>query len=262
MTPQQANRIADCPFCGSANIAVGYSGQPAQSFHMRCISCGATGPGVMSPSPAGGAFPPNVCDSWNRRAPAPTEPAVDFKKSYVVRFEDIGGSNTEGLDSSDLYVKCKACKAVLATPASPAVPVADCGPNPVTWQPADVARLDAALHKMFGTPAVPAPAPLAPIPDVLFDGMAVYEEITRAGGHMRTSAENVSEVLDAVVRLLRASQPTSDPKGGIDVDDLIRDLGIETEVARIRADEFSQATSTPEAVNLLVEEAKRVMGQG
>jgi hypothetical protein len=44
------------------------------------------------------------------------------------------------------------------------------------------------------------------VPDVLFDGLAVYEEVRRKAGHMRTSPENVSDVLDAVVRLIRAAK--------------------------------------------------------
>jgi hypothetical protein len=44
------------------------------------------------------------------------------------------------------------------------------------------------------------------VPDVLFDGLAVYEEVRRKAGHMRTSPENVSDVLDAAVRLIRAAK--------------------------------------------------------
>lgn len=41
----------------------------------------------------------------------------------------------------------------------------------------------------------------------LFDGHAVYQEVRRHGvPSQRTSAENVSDVLDAVVRLQRAAQ--------------------------------------------------------
>lgn len=45
------------------------------------------------------------------------------------------------------------------------------------------------------------------VPDILFDGMAVYEEITRklGKGHC-ISAEAVSATLDAVVRLIRAAK--------------------------------------------------------
>ena len=68
--------IENCPFCGSANIAVGYHGQPAQTFHMRCVSCGAAGPTVSSTTPTGGAFPVNVCESWNRRTVIPQAPAA------------------------------------------------------------------------------------------------------------------------------------------------------------------------------------------
>lgn len=43
-----------------------------------------------------------------------------------------------------------------------------------------------------------------PIPDALFDGRAVYAELD-VKAHSRTSADNVSDVLDAVVRLMRKS---------------------------------------------------------
>lgn len=43
------------------------------------------------------------------------------------------------------------------------------------------------------------------VPDALLDGMAVYEEVQRKAGHMRTSPENVSDTLDAVVRLIRTA---------------------------------------------------------
>lgn len=48
---------------------------------------------------------------------------------------------------------------------------------------------------------------LAAAPDILLDGMAVYEEVRRNAGHMRTSPENVSDVLGAAVRLIRALPP-------------------------------------------------------
>lgn len=47
----------------------------------------------------------------------------------------------------------------------------------------------------------------ARVPDILFDGMAVYEEVRRQAGYMRTSPENVSDVLDAAVRLIRRAEP-------------------------------------------------------
>lgn len=69
----------------------------------------------------------------------------------------------------------------------------------------DYGQLYAALHayEQFA----PSPQPDAGgLPDVLFDGYAVYQEVERqrAGRNSRTSAENVSDTLDAVVSLLRA----------------------------------------------------------
>lgn len=44
----------------------------------------------------------------------------------------------------------------------------------------------------------------AQIPDVLFDGYSVMQALSKQA-QARTSAENVSDVLDAVVRVLRAA---------------------------------------------------------
>lgn len=54
-------------------------------------------------------------------------------------------------------------------------------------------------------------APSQGIPEVLFDGYKVYQELTKAE-EKRTSYENVSDVLDAVVRILRRSNPAQDTK--------------------------------------------------
>ena len=46
------------------------------------------------------------------------------------------------------------------------------------------------------------------VPDVLFDGPAVYQQIDNdKKGRNRTSPENVMDVLDAVVKLIRAASP-------------------------------------------------------
>ena len=60
--------IKDCPFCGSANIALGYAQQPAQWFFMRCVDCGAQGPTSPSSSPAGGGVPADIVQKWGARA--------------------------------------------------------------------------------------------------------------------------------------------------------------------------------------------------
>lgn len=58
--------------------------------------------------------------------------------------------------------------------------------------------------------ALPPLAGKVAVPDVLFDGHAVYTESCRLraikGGNARTSPENVSDTLDAVVSLLRGQQ--------------------------------------------------------
>ena len=43
------------------------------------------------------------------------------------------------------------------------------------------------------------------LPEQLFDGFAVYQELDDKA-KMRTSPENVSDVLDAVVRLIKKSE--------------------------------------------------------
>ena len=46
------------------------------------------------------------------------------------------------------------------------------------------------------------------LPDVLFDGYAVMQQLDKRG-QARTSQENVSDVLDAVVRIMRANAAMS-----------------------------------------------------
>jgi hypothetical protein len=36
-----------CPFCGNTPDALGYSGQPAISWFVKCLHCGAKGPEVL-----------------------------------------------------------------------------------------------------------------------------------------------------------------------------------------------------------------------
>lgn len=63
--------------------------------------------------------------------------------------------------------------------------------------------------------ALPPLAGKVAVPDVLFDGHAVYTESCRLraikGGNARTSPENVSDTLDAVVSLLRDQQAEVKP---------------------------------------------------
>ena len=61
-----------------------------------------------------------------------------------------------------------------------------------------------------------APEPRAEhmLPDLLFDGYAVMDGLSdQARG--RTSWENVSDTLDAIVKLLRAERPTPTKEGGL-----------------------------------------------
>jgi hypothetical protein len=47
------------------------------------------------------------------------------------------------------------------------------------------------------------------LPDILFDGFTVYEEVLKGREQQRTSHENVSDTLDAIARLLRRANPDS-----------------------------------------------------
>jgi Lar family restriction alleviation protein len=60
-----------CPFCGELNLSIAYVGQPAISWHVYCLTCGARGPKVGTASPSGGAAAGDVGAVWNQRAPTP-----------------------------------------------------------------------------------------------------------------------------------------------------------------------------------------------
>jgi hypothetical protein len=65
-------------------------------------------------------------------------------------------------------------------------------------------RLMHALYAVQGAASAAAPAAPSELPAILFDGKAVYDEVqAHAACKTKTSAENVSDVLDAVVRLMR-----------------------------------------------------------
>jgi len=66
--------------------------------------------------------------------------------------------------------------------------------------------IESEVHACAATPERPAEP--AELPAVLFDGRAVYAELD-VKAHSRTSADNVSDVLDAVVRLLRKEGATA-----------------------------------------------------
>lgn len=68
-------------------------------------------------------------------------------------------------------------------------------------------RLDEEVRRLSHA----APAARDPLPDLLFDGFAVLQALTPAA-RARTGADQVSDVLDAVVRLLRGT--AAGEKGG------------------------------------------------
>ena len=66
----EVHTIAEpCPFCGSMRLTVGYDGQPANYFFVRCLQCGAAGPSVRSQSLfVGGPLPAKeIANTWNNR---------------------------------------------------------------------------------------------------------------------------------------------------------------------------------------------------
>jgi hypothetical protein len=71
------------------------------------------------------------------------------------------------------------------------------------------AKLEASLADEARA-ALKAQPGLVVMPDVLFDGFTVYGEVLKGRKQQRTSHENVSDTLDAIVRLLRRANPDSD----------------------------------------------------
>lgn len=74
-------------------------------------------------------------------------------------------------------------------------------------------------HLLPARPAQTAPQPeQSGLPEELFDGHAVYQETVRhrreAGLLVRTSPENVSDALDAVVRLVKSRRAALSAQGG------------------------------------------------
>lgn len=154
MTPQQAN-LKPCPFCNADLLPFGtyQHNHPVNDCWLASVSIKA-----------------HEDDAWNRRAPAPTEPAVDR--------------------DAVLEEAALACEALRDS-------VSD-GPGG--------SRMDWPVSQ-------------------------------------NDCIEAIRAMIAAAPQVAQASQPTADPKGGIDVDDLIREMGVEDEVARIRAEQFSQPTS-------------------
>jgi hypothetical protein len=66
-----------------------------------------------------------------------------------------------------------------------------------------------AIRAMMRNPALAPSAPAVPqIPDVLFDGHAVYHEVMANDPHTpRVNADQIADVLDAVVSLMRKAAP-------------------------------------------------------
>lgn len=74
-------------------------------------------------------------------------------------------------------------------------------PNPERLQDEIGAMVAEALTEFWSRAAKPA------VPEVLFDGYAVLQALSEKA-KARTSPENVADVLDAAVKLIRAAAPT------------------------------------------------------
>jgi hypothetical protein len=87
----------------------------------------------------------------------------------------------------------------------------------ISEQAREIERLTEGAHKdgllrvRYGAElaALKAQPSAVVMPDVLFDGFTVYEEVLKGRKQQRTSHENVSDTLDAIVRLLRRANPDS-----------------------------------------------------
>jgi biotin carboxyl carrier protein len=72
-------------------------------------------------------------------------------------------------------------------------------------QPAQApAHIQARVDRLLGTQTAAPSLPPVMVPDILFDGYAVLQALSEQAKR-RTSAQNVSDVLDAVVRVMRAA---------------------------------------------------------
>jgi transcription elongation factor Elf1 len=60
-------RAANCPFCNSSNITVGHNDLSRKTNSILCVSCGARGPTVSTPTPVNG-FNSDLINYWNKRA--------------------------------------------------------------------------------------------------------------------------------------------------------------------------------------------------
>lgn len=198
MTHQQANELPiQCVYCGSDRIRASMPEGTHNFWAVSCQGCEAMGPPAETRAEAIAA--------WNRRAPAPTEPAVDRDADQL----DTYWLTADGV--ADRFVRVSDVQAWLATPASPAVPAQ-------------------------------------------FSDWFEREYPNRDDRQCRFRMTSVRELMEAAFsagKVVPAPAPLA-PR---------RSMSMFATLEDYRAAQASQPTSTPEAVNLLVEEAKRVIGQ-
>ena len=65
--------LKPCPFCGSMNTNLGYSGQPGVTAYVTCWECDTQGPSITAYSATGvltGAQWNEAVNKWNERRAA------------------------------------------------------------------------------------------------------------------------------------------------------------------------------------------------
>lgn len=198
----QTNKLEPCPFCGGEVVHIQGFSPLSQSHFIDCESCGASSPIKQSKEEA--------FTVWNRRASAPADKAIPMKEIANLVTWGMDEVVKNGANSTSMPDDLVAVAYFIAHPHEFALGAPAAGSVPSSLSIVELARFHAIDHEHWSPERIEAFAAdvLAQygrpaIPDVLFDGPAVLQALDgKAKG--RTSAENVSDVLDAVVRVLRA----------------------------------------------------------
>lgn len=107
------------------------------------------------------------------------------------------------------------------------------------------------------------PSGAMPLPDVLFDGMAVLRALSPEAAR-RTCADNVSDVLDALVRLMRSeatagSKVSAAPQGDAAIQDELRALRSDLAEADRRAGAAERLLEAARSTLVAFDRARREM---
>jgi hypothetical protein len=129
MTPQQANELLPCAFCGSAaNLKeIGNDHTKTRAVQVKCSNMDCRVERTDKAMARGMEWLRAIAiENWNRRAPAPTEPAVDRDAGpdaeTLIKWINAGAFGMES--ANNRRIMCDHVRR-LATPASPAVPDRD-----------------------------------------------------------------------------------------------------------------------------------------